>query len=372
MRAHLAVPVAALALAVLAAVSVTVPVSARAAAGRSVDSLVRAEMSRRLIPGAAVVVLRNGRIVQKSVYGLASVELGVPATTRTLFQTASATKNVTGVAVMQLVEAGRFGLDDRVTALLPGLPAAWAPVTVRQLLSHTSGLPDVIVDPEKGVWLPGSRDSMLKQVAAMPVKPAGAGWDYNQTNYLLLGMLVEKFSGLAFPEYCRQRVFAPLGITGAVFGDTRLVARDRASEYTRLGLAPGATRLADLRGFSYEYPEALLTAAGLFLNADDMAKWLAGVARGATLKPASFAALTTTVSLDGEPFHFPESPMGYGLGWIVIDDPEHRGYGGSGGGRCAVFHYPDERLAIAVMTNLQGAGPEDLVERIAALYRQAR
>jgi CubicO group peptidase (beta-lactamase class C family) len=363
-----------LASAVALANATTAPVRAAAPppATLAVDSLMRAEMSRRLIPAAAVVVLKDGGIVQESVYGLASVELGVPATARTLFQVASATKNVTGVAVMRLVEAGKFGLDDRVTSLLPGLPPAWEPVTVRQLLSHTSGLPDVIVDPEKGLWLPGSRDSMLKQLAARPVKPAGAEWEYNQTNYLLLGMLVEKFTGLAFTEYCRRELFEPLGMSSVVFGDTRLVVSERATEYTRLGVARGSTRLTDLRALAYEYPEALLTAAGMFLNADDMAKWLVGVSKGATLRPASFAALTTTVEVAGKPFHFPESTMGYGLGWIVLDDDAHPGFGGSGGGRCAVFHYPGERLAVAVMTNLQGAGPEDLVERVAAVYRRPR
>jgi len=336
-----------------------------------IDSLVNAVMAKRLIPGAAVVVVRDGEVVKKTAYGLASVELQAPATSRTLFQIASVTKNMTAVAVMQLVEAGRFGLDDRICDLLPGLPAAWRPVTVRNLLGHTSGLPDVILDPEKGVWLPGSRDSMLHQLASMPAKPAGTEWAYNQTNYMLLGMLVEKASGMPFTEYCRRQVFEPMGMTGVVFGDSRLVAPGRASEYTRLDIDPGATRLTDLHAFSYEYPEALLTAAGIFMNADDMARWMVGVQNGATLSRRDFETMTTTVTIDGKPFHFPDTPMGYGLGWMVIDDPDHRAVGGSGGGRCAVLFHPEEGLAIAVMTNLQGAGPEDLVERIAGIVRSA-
>jgi CubicO group peptidase (beta-lactamase class C family) len=101
-----------------------------------------------------------------------------------------------------------------------------------------------------------------------------------------------------------------------------------------------------------------------------MARWLVGVANGATLSPAAFEAMTTTVSLGGRPFHFPDSPMGYGLGWMTIDDPAHRAVGGSGGGRCAVLHYPDEGFGVAVMTNLQGSGPEDLAERVADIVRQ--
>lgn len=163
--------------------------TAQSSPGARIDSLMHAAMTRRLIPGAAVVVVKDGRVVKKSVYGLASVELDVPATTATRFQIASATKNVTGVAVMQLVEGGKFKLDDHVYDLLPKLPAAWKPVTVRQLLSHTSGLPDMIVDADKGGWLSGGPDSVIAQLA-------GAEWSYNQTNYMLLGMLIERYGGL--------------------------------------------------------------------------------------------------------------------------------------------------------------------------------
>ena len=350
---------------------VALPAAAQPALDRTVDSLMRAEMARRLIPGVSLVVVRDGRVVKKSAYGLASVELDVPATTSTLFQIASTTKNVTGVAVMQLVEAGKFTLDDRVTDLLPRLPQTWRPVTVRQLLGHTSGLPDMILDPQTGVWLPGSRDSVIAQLATMPLEPPGKKWAYNQTNYMLLGMLIERFGGLPYRDYFRQRVFAPLGMSGVVFGDSRTVARGRATEYTRLGIPEGATRLTDLRAFSYEYPDALYTAAGIFMHADDMGRWMEGVTRGATLSPASFAAMVTPTTLDdGKPFRFPDSPMSYGMGWVLFDQPAHKAFGGSGGGRAAVFFYPDEGLAVAVLTNLQGAGPEGLVELVANAYRQ--
>lgn len=165
----------------------------------AVDSLIRAEMARKLIPGMALAVIRDGAVVKAAGYGLASVELGVPATPATLFQIASATKNVTGVAVMQLVGAGQIRLDDPIGAHLTGLPERWRPVTIRQLASHTSGLPDVVLDSETGAFMPGPLDSVLMRLAAMPVEPAGTKWSYNQTNYLLLGMLIEKHTGLSFP-----------------------------------------------------------------------------------------------------------------------------------------------------------------------------
>lgn len=366
--------------ALLTLLALTVPSLTRASlaaqpprtAAERVDSLMRAEMARRLIPGAAVVVVRNGAVVQRATYGMASIELDVPVTPRTLFQVASVTKNMTGVAIMQLVEQGAFALDDRVAARLDGLPAAWHAVTVRQLLNHTSGLPDMIVDPEKGTWLPGSRDSVLAQLARMPVVPPGTAWAYNQTNYMLLGMLIDRYAGRPFVTQIRDRVLAPLGVTGVVFGDSRTVTAGRASEYSRLGVPADARRLTDLRAFHYEYPDALLTAAGIFMHAEDVGRWLVGVSRGAGLSPGAFAAMTTTATLsDGKPFHFPGSTTGYGLGWIVEDAPARRAFGGSGGGRAALFWYPDEGLAVGVLTNLQGAGPESLVELIAGIHRRA-
>jgi len=341
------------------------------ALARRVDSLMQAEMTKRVIPGAAVVVVQHGRVVKKSAYGVASVELGVPATTRSLFQIASATKNVTGLATMQLVEAGKFALDDKVVDLLPGLPAAWRLVTVRQILSHTSGLPDVILNMQTGEWIPGSRDSVLKVLATMPQKPAGSEWSYNQTNYMLLGMLIDKFGGLPYRDYFRERVLAPMGVRQVAFGDSRSVIAGRVTEYTRLGLPEGITKLAELRGLDYQYPEALYTAAGIFMHADDMALWMLGVARGAGLAPSTFAAMTTTVPLnDGKLFHFPDSDVGYGLGWISRDTPGRHAFGGSGGGRTALFFYPKDDLAVAVMTNLQGAGPEGLVDLVAGIYQK--
>jgi len=360
----------ALTAALAAFIALAAPLRAQPSADLRVDSIMRAVMSARLIPGAAVVVVKDGRVIKETAYGLASIELNVPATTRTLFQIASATKNVTGLAIMQLVQGGKFGLDDRVTTRLDGLPSSWAPVTVRQILSHTSGLPDMILDPEKGVWLPGSRDSVLAQLSRMPVKPAGSEWAYNQTNYMLLGMLIDKFGGMEFRDYFQQKVLRPFGVNDVAFGDTRTVVAGRATEYTRLGLPAGASKLTDLKAFSYEYPDALYTAAGIFMHAEDMGRWLVAIVGGGGVEKSTFDLMTRSVSLnDGKPFHFPDSEMGYGLGWITIDTPKHRAFGGSGGGRTTLLVYPDDHLAVAVLTNLQGAGPESLVEMIASVYR---
>jgi CubicO group peptidase (beta-lactamase class C family) len=184
-------------------------------------------------------------------------------------------------------------------------------------------------------------------------------------------MLIEKHAGLAFPAFVRERIFAPLGMATATFGDSRPILPGRTTEYTRLGVTE-PRRVADLRTFSYEYPTWLLTAAGIFFSADDAARWLLAIDGDQLLPRAAFREMTTTVSLNGQPFHFPGDPMGYGIGWITIDTPTHRAVGGSGGGRATILYYPDDRLGVAVLTNLQGAGPEDLADRVARLYLRDR
>src|SRR5512138_3161277 len=135
----------------LSALVLAAPITAFSQSAR-LDSLMRAEMKKQNIPGAAVVVLKNGKVLANRSYGLASIELQSPVTANTVFPVASVTKTFTGTAAMLLVERGKLSLDDNVRKILPEIPEAWSNVTVRQLLGHTSGLPDVIVNPVLGTW----------------------------------------------------------------------------------------------------------------------------------------------------------------------------------------------------------------------------
>jgi CubicO group peptidase (beta-lactamase class C family) len=159
--------------------------------GDAVDQLVSQEMVARKIPGASIAVINSGRIIKKASYGRASVELDVPVTNSTLFHLASTTKEFTGVAIMALVEDGRISLDESIRTYLPELPAAWAPVTIRHCLSHTSGLPDgVAADQVNIIPLAGDRESLLKTLASMPVAAPGIKAVYNQTELMLLGDVI--------------------------------------------------------------------------------------------------------------------------------------------------------------------------------------
>lgn len=340
-----------------------------------VDDYVEREMKKRRIPGLSLAVLRGGQPLVRQAYGLASVELGVPATVDTVYQLASTTKIFTGTAVMLLVEESKLSLDDRVTKLLPGLPPAWRDITVRHCLTHTSGLPDVVLSDDTDEVIADTLDGALKKLAAMPLasKP-GEKWEYNQTGYVLLGMIIEKISGLTFEEFLADRFFRPLGMNATGFGDSTEIVPHRSSLYSLYVLRD--KKLVDspdkVHAAQFLYPAYTYTGAGLNTTIGDMAKWDAALSAGKVLKPATLDAMWTATKLnDGTTFRLEGSTLGYGGGWLVDDTPGHKSVGHTGGAATAYIRYLDDKLSVIVLTNCQGARPEELAQGVAALYAPA-
>ncbi len=258
-------------------------------------------MAARRIPGMSVAVLKNGQIMKKASYGLASVELAVPTKDSTLFHLASTTKEFTGVAIMALVEDGRLALDDPVRTYLTGLPAAWARVTVRHCLSHTSGLPDGIAPDQVNIIpLAGDRVSLLNLLEPMPVGDPGAKAVYNQTELMLLGDIIARVSGRSYESFIEERLLKPIGISDMKWGDSWNVIPGRASLYTALEPTADRSKLwldekgkpvfstTGIHAFgSKGEPEWLMPAAGLNANIDSMARWEAALWTGKIIRPAS-------------------------------------------------------------------------------------
>jgi CubicO group peptidase (beta-lactamase class C family) len=346
---------------------------ARVPSSRALDAYVRREMRRRHIPGLSLAVLRDGRVIKQKGYGLASVELRVRATAATVYQLASTTKVFTGAAVMLLAQEGRLSLDDPVTKLLPELPASWSGVTVRHCVTHTSGLPDAALSDETDEVIAPTRPEALVKLAALPfVSRPGEKWEYNQTGFMLLGMIIEKLSGLSFEEFLARRFFRPLGMSRTSFGDSDEVVPWRSTLYTRYVLEGG--KLVDapdgrLRTTRFIYPVYLHPGAGLNSTAADMAKWDAALTAGRVLKRPTLALMWTAARLnDGRVFRYDETQMGYGAGWLVDDTPGHKSAGHVGGDATVYIHFIDDRISVIVLTNCQGAGPDDIAGGVAALY----
>jgi D-alanyl-D-alanine carboxypeptidase len=364
----------------LAAVSLLVFLTGLAISSRAgkssndkVDDYITGVIQDRHIPGLSLAVVKEGKIIRQKGYGLANAELMVPSTPETIYQLASTTKNFAGAALMLLVQEGKLSLDDKVNKLLAGLPDAWSEVTVHQIATHTSGLPDFIKNAYSAETIADTQVEVLKKLAEMPMsgKPGGQ-WIYNQTNYLLIKMIIERLSGISFEQFVTDRIFRPFGMTSTTFGDTREIIKGRASLYTRLQIKNGNMSVSPDRFWTYAgyvYPDFMHTAAGLNSNVLDLAKWDAALWDARVLKVPALNRMWTAVKLnDGKVFRFDGKYHGYGCGWIVDDYPGHKSVGGEGGNSTAYRRFLDDKLTVIVLTNCQGADPNSIVEGVADLY----
>ncbi len=340
----------------------------------AVRRLLVAEMKARQIPGLQVAVVKGGRVVMHGEYGFANLQDSVPVTRQTLFAINSMTKAFTGVAIVQLAESGKVDLDAGIGRYVADLPAAWRAVTVRQLLTHMSGLPDITDENAKMISEAGD-DSSWAMVRRLPVVAApGERFSYNQNNYLLLGKLIDTVTGRPFTQVIAERQFKPARMTrtaAAGFGDSHDVVRHAARGYSFRQVIGGVLyQTKAIRNQSETYSPFLLTAAGIRSTAEEMAQWLIALQRGAIFaKPGSLTTLWTPARLtDGSLGGFGELLNGWALGWPVASRPAHRAIVAIGGGRSGLFVYPDDDVAVVVLTNLQGAEPEAFIDRVAAVY----
>jgi CubicO group peptidase (beta-lactamase class C family) len=339
------------------------PATSLAQANDLTKRLVQETMAKQRIPGMQIAVIKDDRVVLSESYGWANVENRVPATNATLFPINSATKSFTGVAMMQLSEAGLVDLNAPVSRYLDGLPEAWRAIRVRQLLAHTSGLPDIL--DEQGLLGGGSEDDAWKAVKLLPMDaPVGERFSYNQTNYVLLARIIEKQSKLPYERYISTRQFAPAHMTRATFGDSYDLLPNAATMYSyfpRKTDAPGATQR--LSHWFYDVSPGLWSGAGVMTTADDVAHWLVAVSKGELISKAGVRAMWMPEKLnsgaDGD----------WAAGWHVLKTAPVREVAGMGGARAAFIVYPDERLAIVVLTNLVGSNPQNFIPKIAEAYR---
>jgi len=266
---------------------------------------------------------------------------------------------------MTLVEAGQVRLDDHIGAYLNNLPANWREITIRQLLGHTSGLPDVIDGASEP--LAATPEEALRLLEAKPMDfVPGSKWAYNQTNYLLLSLMIEKVSGEPFEKFCKMRLFAPLNLTTPSFGLQRVIEH-RASLYTDIipNSGPPPKHLDHLELSTGKMVPMLYSAGGLNISIEDFAHWLIAVLDGKIISRASLETLWTPAPLsDGSRFE------NYGLGWWLVPRGSHPEAGGNGGARAAFAVYRQDDLAVVVVTNLQGSEATSLVEGVAKKYLQ--
>ncbi len=312
----------------------------------ALDDYVRAEMESRRLPGLSFAAIKAGGIVDQRSYGSANLETSTPVSKETVFAIGSISKSMTAIAVMKLVESGSVALDDEIDAHVDGLPKRWRRLTIRQLMSNTSGVPGDLDNPcrhEGPLRSPGvraySRSDFFAEVSCLPlIDPPGTAFHYSDFNFQMLGLLIEGKTGKTYSAALEEAIFAPLGMTASGMLDY--------------------TSLIDLRADGYEWrgggyvnsapmdPVIEFSSGGVLSTTSDMAKFIAALG-GPLLKTESWNALWTKPATVKEP-----TPYALGFGVTPFKGLRRVGHNGSGVGfASSLSYFPDQDAGVIVLTN---------------------
>ncbi len=332
----------------------SLPVTAHA---DGVDDYIKSEMRKRQIPGLALAVVKNGKVVKVKGYGFANVELDVPVTPDTAFRLGGLSDPFAAIAIMLLVEEGKVGLDDKISKYLPEAPDAWSDITVQHLLTHTAGLKNYFWPKFGGSVLSYyTTDLLLESAAKLPLDFApGEQWQYSDQGYFLLGVIIERVSGERFRAFVTERIFKALGMTATAVPEEWEIMKNRAAGYT---LSDG--KLERLWG---DAPDELNTS--VWSTVTDLAKWDAALYTEILLKKASLDQMWTPMKLNNDFGHT------YGFAWEVDNVRGHRVIGRAGGRGVYMYRLPDDKLTVIVLTNLSlfsGSNPRSLAQAVAGRY----
>lgn len=330
----------------------------------AIDDYLNAERVARHVPGLAVAVARDGELVLERAYGLASVENGAPVVPGSVFAIASLDKQLTAAGVLRAAELGWLGLDDPISKWVGEVDLAGA--TLRHLLSHTSGLPDVVAGAIEGRYFTDyTTAQLLATVAALtPLAPPGHRFSYSDAGLFLAQLATERAAGEPWWDFMRRELFAPAGMTTARSLAPGALIPDRVGAYT----LDAAGELVRDRRLDVDYGP-LYTDLGMTVG--DFARWLGALDRGRPLASASVAAMTTPVLLAdggaaGEIFQWSHYGLGVGLDELLGEPVVlHSGHSGVG-----FVRLPRRHLAVAVFTNLEhpaGSDPVGLALGVAGL-----
>jgi CubicO group peptidase (beta-lactamase class C family) len=326
---------------------------ATAASADAVDTYLRAEMANQRLPGLAVAVLRDGKPVSVRTLGVANIELKVPVTRDTVFKIGSVSKQFIATGIMLLVRDGKVRLDDPLAKYFDDAPEAWKPITLRQLLSHTSGL--VRESPGFDGLKAQSDADVIRKAYEVPLQSApGEKWAYCNLGYFILAETIHRVSGQPWPQFMTERVFKPLGMTATRTTDTLDIVPHRANGYL----------YRDNEQHNVG-PLLALRPSGAFLSTiTDLMKWEAALHDGVVLSKEEQAQMLTPMKLtDG-------SATRYGFGWMLDDVRGHHRvhHGGTLPGFRAEFSRYDDSLGVIVLVNADSARTDAIALEVANYY----
>jgi CubicO group peptidase (beta-lactamase class C family) len=308
------------------------------------------------VPGASVLVIRDGAAVFRRSYGLSDLEQRAPATPETNYRLASMTKQFTAAAILLLVEEGKVALGDPVRRWLPSLPEATAGITIRHLLTHTSGLIDYedVIPADATAQVHDADVLRLLEGQNRTYFAAGSGYRYSNSGYSLLALIVGRASGTDFASFLRARIFRPLGMDGTVAHEEGIsTVVHRAYGYS---VVDGRWTRTD-----QSLTSAVLGDGGVYSSIDDLAKWDAALYDHRLLNAESLRLAFTPATATDDP------AIGYGLGWRITG--ESVWHSGETVGFCnVILRYPQRHLTVVVLTNRDSPEPYPLALSIADLF----
>jgi D-alanyl-D-alanine carboxypeptidase len=319
-----------------------------------VDDYVKAEMQRQHIAGTSIAVIKDGKVIKAEGYGLANVELNVPARPETVYKIGSVSKQFLASGIMLLVQEGKISLDDKISKFLEATPDTWKEITVRHLLTHTSGI--IREAPGFDPFKIQNDADVIKTAYPLPLRFApGEKWEYCNVGYFTLAEIIRKVTGKPWGDYLGERLFMPLEMNATRTTTETAIIQNRAGGYVwKDGKLENATNFLALR------------PSGAFLSSVlDLAKWDAAFYTDKFLNSSTLSQMWTAVKLSNGTTH------PYGFGWELSSVAGHKlvHHGGSLPGFRAQFsRFVDDKLSVVVLTNGDSANPNLIALGIAAHY----
>ena len=304
----------------------------------------------------SVLVARDGKPIVNKGYGMANIEHAVPNSPQTVFRLGSITKQFTGMAIAMLQERGRLSVGDPICKYFSDCPATWQPITVKNLLTHTSGIPSYTSFPEfaKTAVLPTTNALMFTQLKDKPLDfTPGEKYAYNNSGYFLLGGIIEKISGKSYADFLQENIFTPLGMKYTGYDNPLEIIKNRATGYARTG--------GKIYNASYMDMTVPFAAGALYATTGDLLLWDQALYTEKLVKRKTLDEIFT-------PFN---ETIKYGYGWGIgkkFDRKEISHGGNIYGFSSEISRFPDDKLTVIVLSNMQSAPAGRIGDDLAAIY----
>jgi len=323
----------------------------------AVDDVIRNEMSKRKIPGVVVKVVQEGRDVKTAAYGFANLELNVPMMTNSVFEIGSITKQFTATCILMLQQDGKLSVEDKISKHLANTPVAWSNVRIRHLLSHTSGIRSYTGLDGFALTRKLKQAEFIRELEKQPLEfQPGDSWKYSNSGFSLLGYIIENVSGRSYWAFLHERILDPLGMASTVDRNPGNLITNRVSGYEQ------TNHLHINR--DYDLTD-VFSAGAIASTVGDLARWSAALDGYQMLTAATKGTAWSPQPLnDGK-------PTKYGFGWFIERVEGHRavGHGGSTSGfNGSLQRFPDDQLAVILLTNTDEGVATALARKVASLY----